>query len=133
MADGIWQRPLYDIPALFLRKIGDRIMATTCGAHITGLPLDKHERTTMIENAWIRLLFQYPVLRVYLSHTEGGDVLEYASSATDIEEYARSTVLVHDTWEGEPADWLAQMKFPAEPQSRGQLHVFNEPKGVWIL
>ena len=113
-------------------------MATTVGAHVHGLPSDLKERQEVIFKAWAHLLYRSPVLRVVVAKgIDGTDVLQYQSPASDANSIddARKTMLVHVDWPGEdPFTWLRQMEAPAEPQGRGQLHVFNMSDGTaWIL
>ena len=137
-ADRTWQRALYDIPGLFLQKMGDRMMATTVGAHIQGLPSDLEHRKEEILKGYTHLLYRSPVLRVLVAKgPEDADVLEYQSPASEEESMgdASKTMLVHESWGGgDPFEWLRQMEVPAETQGRGQLHVFNMPdESAWIL
>ena len=134
-----WQRPLYDIPIIFLQKHGDRVMPTVNGARIHGLPDDRAHRRSSIFEAWYRLQHVYPVLRVALgSSPEGEDVLEYVSPASDeeIRREAEGTMLVHETWGGvEPFEWIVHIDYPPHPDGKGRLHVFDggDGDGVYLM
>ena len=135
-SDQTWQRPLHDVPAVFLKKRGDRLIITTNGALIHGFPQRDQLRESILA-AWIRLLYAYPVLRVVLGGND--DVLEYTSpSAEEIKREAGETLLLHTSWEGaegaEPFDWIERAEYPSDPKGKAQLHVFDTGDGgVWIL
>ena len=119
-------------------------MVTSAGARVQGLPNDPQEKHETIFRAWIHLLFEYPVLRVYVAEAKGdgykpgSDVFEYESpgSVEEIEKDAEETMVVHREWGTvEPFEWLCQAHYTPEPRGRGQLHVFDSEStdGLWIL